>query len=105
MKKHILLLLTGISLLSCNSKSEETKSTGMESKTKVETVQIKGSETVLPLTQMAVEEFSNMDSQLKLIVTGGGSGVGIAALLNNTTDIAQTSRAIKFSEKQKIEAG
>ena len=75
----------------------------MESKTKVETVQIKGSETVLPLTQMAVEEFSNMDSQLKLIVTGGGSGVGIAALLNNTTDIAQTSRAIKFGEKQKIE--
>lgn len=105
MKKHILILLTGISLLSCNSKSEETNSTGIEPKTKVETVQIKGSETVLPLTQKAVEEFAKVDSQLKLIVTGGGSGVGIAALLNNTTDIAQTSRAIKFGEKQKIEEG
>ena len=39
-------------------------------------------------------------------VTGGGSGVGISALIDGSTDIAQSSRKIKFSEKQKLqEAG
>lgn len=34
-------------------------------------------------------------------MTGGGTGVGISALLDQTTDIAMASRAIKFSEKMK----
>lgn len=36
-------------------------------------------------------------------VTGGGSGVGISALTEGTTDIAQASRRMKFDEKQKIQ--
>ncbi len=38
-------------------------------------------------------------------VTGGGSGVGVSALLEGTTDIAQLSRKIKFDERQKLQAG
>ena len=38
-------------------------------------------------------------------VTGGGSGVGIAALVEGTTDIAQSSRKIKFDERQKLQEG
>ena len=37
-------------------------------------------------------------------LTGGGTGVGISALMDNTTDIAMASRPIKFSEKMKLKA-
>lgn len=63
---------------------------------------IKGSDTVLPLSQQAAENFMNKNPQARVTVTGGGSGVGISALLDNTTDIAMASRAIKFSEKMKL---
>ncbi len=67
---------------------------------------IKGSDTVLPLTQAEIEAYKKEHKYTTLSVTGGGSGVGIAALLNGTTDIAQSSRKIKFDEKQKLsEAG
>ncbi|MDR1679878.1 MAG: PstS family phosphate ABC transporter substrate-binding protein [Prevotellaceae bacterium] len=67
---------------------------------------IKGSDTTLPLSQKAAESFMKANPGKTVIVTGGGSGVGISALVENTTDIAQSSRKIKFSEKQKLqEAG
>lgn len=67
---------------------------------------IKGSDTVLPLTQEEIEAYKKENKSIEISVTGGGSGVGIAALLSGTTDIAQSSRKIKFDEKQKLaEAG
>ncbi|MBX2985651.1 MAG: PstS family phosphate ABC transporter substrate-binding protein [Bacteroidia bacterium] len=67
---------------------------------------IKGSDTVLPLTQKALEAYKKERPAASLSITGGGSGVGISALLNGTTDIAQSSRRIKFDERQKFaEAG
>lgn len=63
---------------------------------------VKGSETVLPITQKAAENFIKSHSISDITVTGGGSGVGIASLLSGTTDIAQTSRRIKFDERKKI---
>ena len=45
------------------------------------------------------------NSGASVTVTGGGSGVGIAALIEGTTDIAQSSRKIKFDEKQKMQEG
>jgi phosphate transport system substrate-binding protein len=42
---------------------------------------IKGSDTVLPLSQQAAENFMNKNPQARVTVTGGGSGVGISALL------------------------
>ena len=64
---------------------------------------IKGSDTVLPLSQKAAENFMNINKDKTVTVTGGGSGVGISALLEGTTDLAQVSRKIKFDEKQKLQ--
>ena len=65
---------------------------------------IKGSDTVLPVTQQTAERFMNQHPDTRVTVTGGGTGVGISALLDNTTDIAMASRPIKFSEKMKIKS-
>ena len=63
---------------------------------------IKGSDTVLPLTQELSEMYMNQNPSATVTVTGGGSGVGISALLDGTTDLAMASRKIKFSEKMKM---
>ena len=49
---------------------------------------IKGSDTCLPLSQTEAENFINKNKSAKITVTGGGSGVGISALMEGTTDIA-----------------
>ena len=64
---------------------------------------IKGSDTMLPVSQKMAESFLKINSSNSVTVTGGGSGVGISALLEGTTDLAQTSRKIKFDEKQKLQ--
>ena len=61
---------------------------------------IKGSDTVLPLAQKEAEVFMK-SNKASVTVIGGGSGVGFAALLEGTTDIAMASRSIKFAEKVK----
>lgn len=65
---------------------------------------IKGSDTVLPIAQQTAERFMTLNPSARVTVTGGGTGVGISALLDQTTDIAMASRAIKFSEKMKAKA-
>lgn len=65
---------------------------------------IKGSDTVLPVAQQTAERFMNQHPDTRVTLTGGGTGVGISALLDNTTDIAMASRPIKFSEKMKIKS-
>jgi phosphate transport system substrate-binding protein len=64
---------------------------------------IKGSDTVLPLSQKEAENYLKTNPSKSITVTGGGSGVGIFALLEGTTDIAQSSRKIKFDEKQTLQ--
>lgn len=64
---------------------------------------IKGSDTCLPLTQKAAEKYMNKNKNAKITVTGGGSGVGISALREGTTEIAMSSRKIKFNEKIKFQ--
>ncbi|MFV0587107.1 PstS family phosphate ABC transporter substrate-binding protein [Bacteroides reticulotermitis] len=65
---------------------------------------IKGSDTVLPVAQQTAEQFINLHPEARVTVTGGGTGVGISAIMDNTTDIAMASRPIKFSEKMKMKA-
>lgn len=64
---------------------------------------IKGSDTVLPLSQQEAESYMKTNPSASVTVTGGGSGVGLSALIEGTTDIAQASRKIKFDEKQKLQ--
>jgi phosphate transport system substrate-binding protein len=66
------------------------------------TVTVKGSDTMVILVQRWAEEFMKQHPETKLQVTGGGSGTGIAALVNGTTDIASSSRPIKDAEKEKL---
>jgi len=67
------------------------------------TIKIKGSDTVLPLSQKEAEVYMKQHPGSKITVTGGGSGVGIAAFLDGTTDIAMSSRPMKMSEKMKLQ--
>ncbi|OFY82376.1 MAG: phosphate ABC transporter substrate-binding protein [Bacteroidetes bacterium RIFCSPLOWO2_12_FULL_35_15] len=64
---------------------------------------LKGSDTVLPLAQKEAESYLKVNKANKVTVTGGGSGVGLAALVDGTTDIAMSSRKIKMSEKIKLQ--
>jgi phosphate transport system substrate-binding protein len=65
---------------------------------------IKGSDTVLPLSQKEAEVYLKENPDVSISVIGGGSGVGIAALIDGTCDIAQASRAIKTKEKKQAQA-
>jgi phosphate transport system substrate-binding protein len=67
-------------------------------------ITIKGSTTVLPVAQAAAEVFMEKNPGVKISVQGGGSGVGIASLLDKTTDIADSSRKIKPEEIDKARA-
>ncbi|MCX8082486.1 MAG: phosphate ABC transporter substrate-binding protein [bacterium] len=59
-----------------------------------------GSTTVLPIAQKAAEVYMSKNPQIKITVRGGGSGVGIASLIDKTCDIANSSRPIKDKEIQ-----
>jgi len=67
---------------------------------------IKGSDTVLPLSQKEAENYMKQNAGASITIVGGGSGVGIAALMDGTTDIAMASRKLKMDERLKLqEAG
>ncbi len=59
---------------------------------------VQGSTTVLPIAQAAAEVFMQNNSQANISVRGGGSGTGIAALIEGTCDIATASRPMKVKE-------
>ena len=67
-------------------------------------VTVKGSDTMVILGQRLAEEYMKKNPGRVVQVTGGGSGTGIAALINGTTDIAQSSRPMKEDEKSKATA-
>lgn len=65
---------------------------------------LKGSDTLLPLVQKTSESYFHSHPSTEITVTGGGSGVGISALREGTTDIAMVSRRMKFDERMKLQA-
>jgi phosphate transport system substrate-binding protein len=68
------------------------------------TITIKGSDTMIILAQRWAETYMAAHPDATLQVTGGGSGVGISALINGTTDICNASRPMKNSERDKLKA-
>jgi phosphate transport system substrate-binding protein len=62
---------------------------------------IKGSDTMVILGQRLAEQYMVQNPGVVVQVNGGGSGTGIAALINGTVDLAQSSRPMKDDEKQK----
>ncbi len=65
-------------------------------------ITVKGSDTILPLGQRWAEMYMKDNPGTVIQVTGGGSGVGIAALINGSTDICEASRPMSQSEKDKL---
>jgi phosphate transport system substrate-binding protein len=88
-KVKIVTLLLALITLGCGSK-ESKKTT------------VKGSDTMVILSQKWAEAFMKEHPKMTIQVTGGGSGVGIAALINGSTDIANASRPIKPAEIEQI---
>ena len=66
------------------------------------TVTVKGSDTMVVLGQRWAEEFMKKNPSATIQVTGGGSGTGISALINGTTDVCESSRPMKESEKKQL---
>lgn len=62
-------------------------------------IQNKGSDTLVNLAQAWAEEYKKVQPDIAIAVSGGGSGTGIAALINGTVDIANSSRKMKEEEK------
>ncbi|WP_413999989.1 phosphate ABC transporter substrate-binding protein [Flavobacterium sp. W1B] len=96
-KAKLFLILPLIGMLSCGKAKTEDKGEGTKSETV--SVTIKGSDTVLPLAQKEAEELMKKNSDVSVTVVGGGTGVGLTALIDKTTDIAMASRDIKTEEK------
>jgi phosphate transport system substrate-binding protein len=66
------------------------------------TVTVKGSDTMVVLGQRWAEEYMKAHPTTTIQVTGGGSGTGISALINGTTDVCEASRAMKDAEKKQL---
>ncbi len=67
-------------------------------------ISINGSTTVLPIAQKVAEAYMKENPDTKISISGGGSGNGIKALIDRTTDIANSSRAIKKEEFEMAKA-
>ena len=67
-------------------------------------IQNKGSDTLVNLALAWAEAYQDVQPDLSIAVTGGGSGTGIAALINGTVDIANASRAMKDEEIEEARA-
>jgi len=96
MKPAALAILAGLALLlqSCGPPSQE----GAASVSEGTYIENKGSDTIVNLALAWAERYQAEHEEVRISVTGGGSGTGIAALLNGTVDIANASRQIKDEE-------
>ncbi len=63
-----------------------------------------GSNTIEPISVLCAEEFMKMHSKVRIAVSGPGSGVGIANLIDGTTDVAQASRPMSLKEIDQAQA-
>src|SRR5512135_1469465 len=92
----LILLGCAMVLTACGSPASAQSSTPGNQKT-IEDI---GSDTIVNLALAWAERYQTIHPEVSISVSGGGSGTGIAALINKTTDIANASRKIKDEEKQ-----
>ena len=95
------ILLTAMVLIfaACGGSTSESSNTGEGSGGRQRMLQNKGSDTLVNVALAWAEAYREVEPDVTIAVTGGGSGTGIAALINNTVDIANASREMKEDEK------
>lgn len=93
LNRFFFLTLILLTLSSCASNSSS--STGTNQQAYIEN---KGSDTIVNLALAWAETYQTIDPDLRISVTGGGSGTGIASMINGTVNIANASRPIKQDE-------
>jgi phosphate transport system substrate-binding protein len=97
-----LFLIAAIALLvACGGQKHQSSDEAPEA---AETIENKGSDTLVNLALAWAETYMELHPEVRLSVTGGGSGTGIAALINGTVDIANASRQMKAEEIEAAEA-
>ncbi len=96
MNRFVILISTLFVLLALTSCGPDSSATASDSSAAY--IQNKGSDTIVNLALAWAEKYQAEHPDVRISVTGGGSGTGIAALLNKTVDIANASRKIKQEE-------
>jgi len=91
----LFLLLTFV-VMGCSSTNQS--GTSQADEIASNSLQNKGSDTMVNLALYWAERYQGAHPEARISVTGGGSGTGISALISNTVDIANASRAIKDEE-------
>ena len=97
---RLALLILLVLLTACGGSSGQTNS----QKSTTAYIQNKGSDTIVNLALAWAEKYQAEHPDVSISVTGGGSGTGIAALLNKTTDIANASRQMQAEEIKQAKA-
>ena len=112
MKKTILTfsaaaMAAALAFTGCGKKSDDstgTSSGGGDKKAASVSLQNIGSDTMVNLAQAWAEAYHDVDPNVSVEVSGGGSGIGVAALINGTCDIANSSRKLEAEEEEKATA-
>ena len=100
----VICFLCGVLLLAgCQSGNESSQTDG-GAPVQEAYLENKGSDTIVNLALAWAEKYQELHSEIRISVTGGGSGTGIASLINNTVDIANASRQIKPEEIENAQA-
>ena len=94
MKRLIIPIVLSFFLLTACSSNKA----GTNSQKAAYYIDNKGSDTIVNLALAWAEKYQSLHPDISIAVTGGGSGTGIAALINQTTNIANASRQIKAEE-------
>lgn len=100
MKRVIaLLLMASFVIASCG-----TTSSGNSANSPASYIENKGSDTIVNLALAWAEKYQGDHPDIRISVTGGGSGTGIASLINGTVGIANASRQIKAEEIEQAQS-
>jgi len=99
----IVLLLLGTMFLLSACGSNDSESSDSEAGPQ-RAIQNKGSDTLVNVALAWAEAYREVEPDVPIAVTGGGSGTGIAALINGTVDVANASRAMKDKEIEEAQS-
>jgi phosphate transport system substrate-binding protein len=100
MKIRLILAILMIGLSSLQASCINTTPSSENADDQLIIIENKGSDTIVNLALAWSEAYHEINPEVQISVTGGGSGTGIAALINGTVDIANASRQIKEEERE-----